>query len=826
MKILAKRLLWVMLFVDLCCAGAMANDYANNLATLSVTPYKDGIELRQARRHLDSVRRAEHRPTVALVLCGGGAKGASQIGVMKVIEELDIPIDFICGTSIGGLLGGLFAMGYDAAFVEDLMRNADWAKMLSDKIDQENSPLTHRLYKSKYQLSFPFHYEDKAADTKIRDKERKGDLSTQSGIDALASSLPSGIAFGLNVNNLLSSVSVGYHDSTSFANLPIPFYCVATEMVSCKTKYWGSGDLKKAMRSTMSIPGLFTPVRTQGLVLCDGGSRNNFPVDIAKAVGADIIIGIDLSDPYLTVSTINNVGTIMGQYFNMLGRESYERTRKMPDVYIHPDLHGYGMMSFETEAVDSMIRRGYEAGMKHYGELLKIKKKVGNASRKLCRRPAVDINRQSVELASVRFDGIPQTDAKVLLRKTGLHLGDKVCAEDLENAVAFIQGTGAVESVSYSLHGKKEPYNLVFNCVSAPTDRFGVGLRLDSEVWADLALHYGWNVNKLFGPKINLHGRLGISQSLYAKFSWDFGKTAVNFDAVISNYNVRFKSAPYVDYFSMDMSYWTHQEKIFFSLDDYYKFNFSAGLRNRYFNITRTSQGLLLGQELSIGNYLGVYANLKYGTLDRQYFPNSGLEMRADISCDFTRPGNDTFSPIVAESFDIKGVVPCCDFFAIIPDFHLRWIQDRYSNPVDASGNAVREFSLCHRNCFGGTIPGRYFEQQIPFCGMDHISLCTLSVPTAESCQFCDDVAVLNLDFRFNVAKNWYVSAMGGYVHMAQNLKSFFRYNEYIRDIFGAAVQGSYSTLFGPISVRLNWCNRTGVFKDDWGFYISAGFDF
>jgi len=818
-----------LLFLTLSCLKAAANNYDNNLATLSVTPYKDRLELNQVKSHLDKVRQTEKRPTVALVLCGGGAKGAAQIGVMKVIEELDIPIDFVCGTSIGGLLGGLYAVGYDSAFIEDLMRNADWSEMLTDKIDQDNYSMYTRKYRSTYQLTFPLHYADDVfheTDGKLHIGEKNADLTTKTGIASLASSLPSGIAYGLNVNNLLSSLTVGYHDSTSFARLPIPFYCVATEMVSCKSKYWGSGDLKKAMRSTMSIPGLFTPVRTQGLVLCDGGSRDNFPVDIAKAVGADIIIGIDLTDPYNTVSTINNVGTIMGQYFNMLGRESYETTKKMADIYIHPDLHGYGMMSFDTEAVDSMIMRGYKAGMQHYKELKKVKQSVGKAHKKLYNKPAVNINQRPITLSGISFKGVSEQDAKVLERKIGSVEGQQVSAEDLNKAISMIQGTGAVESVTYSLKGKKEPYNLVFNCVSAPTDRVGIGLRLDSEIWAELALHYGWNANKLFGPKIDVHGRLGISQSLYAKFTWDFGITAINFDASIANYNVNFKSAQSLGDFSLDLSYWTHQEKLFFSLDKYYKFDLKTGLRNRYFNIRKASAGLLYDPSLAIGNYLGVFANLNYNTFDNMYFPTSGMEMRADIACDFTRPGNDTFSPIVAESFDIKGVIPCCDFIALIPDFHFRFIQDKYNNPADDAGNSVREYSLCHRNYFGGSIPGRYFEQQIPFCGMDNITLCTLSSSTSDCVQVCDNLAVLNLDLRFNVAKNWYVSALGGYVHMARDIKSFFTYNDQIRDIFGCALQGSYNTLFGPITLKFDWCNRNKVFKEDWGMYISMGFNF
>ena len=152
-------------------------------------------------------------------------------------------------------------------------------------------------------------------------------------------SLPSGFVQGLNVNSIFTSISVGYSDSLSFMDLPIPFLCVATDLVSGRAKVWHSGDINTAMRSTMSIPGLFTPVRTDGMVLVDGGMRNNFPADLAQSLGADLILGIELSDKEKDYNSIHNLADILWQGVDMLGNDSFRRNIKITDIRIKPDLH-------------------------------------------------------------------------------------------------------------------------------------------------------------------------------------------------------------------------------------------------------------------------------------------------------------------------------------------------------------------------------------------------------------------------------------------------------------------------------------------------------
>ncbi|MBP5625626.1 MAG: patatin-like phospholipase family protein, partial [Bacteroidales bacterium] len=367
-----------------CCAiallltglSAVAQNYPNGLSTNSVDPRTDAVVIRQVRQRLNRIRNTEKRPIVGLVLSGGGAKGAAQVGALKYIEELGIPIDFVCGTSIGGLVGGFYALGYRSADLEELFRSQDWSVMLTDRIPVDYIPYSTKMDQATYLLTFPFHYpasrDEAQVSYSLHDRRLRDALPDRSGAGRLAASLPAGYAYGFNVNNLLSSMSAGYQDSLSFATLPIPYMCVAGDIVSSQAKNWGSGHITTAMRSTMSIPGLFNPVRTDGMVLVDGGVRNNFPTDIAKAVGADYLIGIELSDASPEYADINNIGDILGQFITMLGQDSFNKNVGMSDVFIKPDLHEFNMLSFNLGAVDTMLVRGYKAAEAQRAGLLAI----------------------------------------------------------------------------------------------------------------------------------------------------------------------------------------------------------------------------------------------------------------------------------------------------------------------------------------------------------------------------------------------------------------------------------------------------------------------
>ena len=211
---------------------------------------------------------------------------------------------------------------------------------LSDNVDRKYVPYSRIRYKEKFLFSFPFYYRSDDYKAFLQgDMPFSAGLSRQLHLGAgeqkqslsdilrgnLLGSLPSGFVFGQNVNQIITSRSIGYSDSTDFFKFPIPFACVATDMVSGKAKVWHSGSINQAMRSTMSIPGLFAPVRTDGMVLVDGGMRNNFPVNIAREMGADIVIGVDLSDASMKADQIANLGDIFMSAIDLFSNDAFEQ---------------------------------------------------------------------------------------------------------------------------------------------------------------------------------------------------------------------------------------------------------------------------------------------------------------------------------------------------------------------------------------------------------------------------------------------------------------------------------------------------------------------
>ena len=320
-----RRIVLCLLLVIVSFAARSQN---SELVNVSYDPKGDSIFFVKTHRYFEKIRQKEHRPTVALVLAGGGARGTAHIGVMKFLEEKGIPIDFVAGTSMGGLMGGLYSMGYSADEIDQLIRGIDWDVMMSDEIPTEYYSYDQKRYKSTYILSFPF------------DKEK------------FIKSLPTGVKNGLNIYNMMSSVSVGYQGDLDFMDLPIPFCCVAAEIATQTEKHWTSGSLISALRSTMSILGYFRPVRVDSMILSDGGTKNNFPVDVAKAAGADIIIGVELYMPR-EHSEINNIADVLLQTTQYSGSlEAHNRAMKNSTVYITPDLTGYTSLSFGTEEVN------------------------------------------------------------------------------------------------------------------------------------------------------------------------------------------------------------------------------------------------------------------------------------------------------------------------------------------------------------------------------------------------------------------------------------------------------------------------------------------
>ena len=770
----------------------------------SVDPVSDSIAVEQMRERMARIRK--ERPTVALVLSGGGAKGAAHVGVIRYLEELNIPVDMVLGTSMGGLVGALYSLGYTPDQMDTLMRSIDWNWALSDRLSRKYISYHDMKYKEKFMLSIPFYYEKDYYKAKLADDVKfglpmkyQGDFHIgadyMDGADFLKSnllgSLPSGYIYGQNVSNLISSLTVGYQDSVDFKELPRPYVSVAADMVSGKAKIWHSGKINDAMRSTMSIPGMFAPVRTDGMVLVDGGLRDNYPTMLAKEMGADIIIGVDLSQGRRTFSEVNNIGDIIGQGIDMLGRDAYERNVDVPDVKINPDLREYNMMSFNPTAIDTIMVRGYRAARSQSEALKAVAARTNVSSAKV---PLVEGRRRdSLYISEIDVIGVPPKEKALLMDRLKIDLNERISRKDIDVIVDRIYGTQAYDYVTYELLGKEEPYRLVLNCRKGPIHQFGLGVRADTEEIVSVLLNIGLNTHKLQGHSFDFTGK--VAANPYASLRWSYDTPKVPTVNVMAS--VRWTDMNMLNFGDnrLSLSYLMAKQEVYLSNMNWKLFSMRTGLRNEIINIRNIKSSQIIGHydfdQLS-NDFISIFAEAMADTFDDGYFPQKGFA--AGVTYNWTFGGfPNTFDNFHTIRAGAKTVVTGGDVFAFIPSFNLRFLLGP-------------NIPVAYFNAIGGFLPGRYVDQQIPFVGITNLSAMK------------NILTVYRTDFRFRISRNHYVTGIVNYVRDSDDFKSYVKGPGH----FGAALQYSYDTIFGPLSINVQWSDMTRKV----GVYMSAGYNF
>ena len=770
---------------------------------------KDAAAVRQIRYRMAQIRKS--RPTVALVLSGGGAKGAATVGVLKYLEQYDLPVDMVVGTSIGGLVGGMYALGYNADYLDSLFKNMDWSVALSDKVDREYIPYSRIRYKEKYLLSFPFYYKQDDYKNFIQGdmpfapgRSRQLHLGASDGQDlsdlargSLLGSLPSGFVFGQNVNQIITSRTVGYSDSTDFFKLPIPFACVATDMASGKAKIWHSGSLNLAMRSTMSIPGLFAPVRTGGMVLVDGGMRNNFPVNIARQMGADIIIGVDLSGENASAAEIQNLGDIMMSTMNLFDDDAFNWNIQNVDVRIHPDLKGYNMLSFNAEAVDTMYMRGYKAAQEMKPQLDAVRHRLGKARHRLNGKPAVDLGAHPVVIGDVDIVGVDQKEEEYILSQMYVKPGSIASKRIIEADVATIFGKGSYDYVTYELRGKEEPYTLRILCKKGPMHQLGFGARIDTQDLVSILLNVGLNTHAMRGHSLDLTGR--ISTNPYADVHYAYNAPRFATFNARATFRYTNENRFVVRANNPSMSLFSTTQELFLSNMRWYTMDVKLGIRNRYAKlyslISSAESGIHYDIDPGEGvDYPGAFLEGRVETLDNGYFPTKGVSAGLGVEAftDALVPNSNKNWFLVA-SGDGKFPV-AAGRFTLVPQFAFRFVLGQETAP------------LIYRNVLGGDIVGRYMDQQIPFIGVNSASIQG------------SNIAMARIDARYQLWKNHYAAAFANIAYDFDAFKTFTSGTW----LAGFGLGYSYNSIAGPLKAIVHWSNITGKV----GLYLSFGYSF
>jgi len=763
------------------------------------------------------------RPKIGLALGGGGAKGMSQVGVLKVMAEVGIPIDYISGTSIGSIMGAMTALGYSADQLDSIVRNIDWAQYMRDDVPDKYLSYQAREDKSKYLLTIPF-----STDRTLRQGINK--ITGREDIKKISvlSTLPAGLVSGNSIMNLLNTLAVGYQDSLNFIkDLPIPFSCVAINLVDGSQEVITSGKLPYAIRSSMAIPGVFPPVRSKGKVLIDGGMVNNFPVDVCRQMGADIVIGVNLANEKASEDELNSLPQLLGQLLNVLTSPTTAENVKLCNIYVHPDMQGFSSMSFDSESVDELISRGYAAADAQRENFIKLKQLLDkfpaspDKGKKF--RKAKSVMTSTIIIDSISIEGYTPAEQQWLLRKMGIKKGEAYQGRVLEEATSLLKGMGLFRNVSFDLSPsiQQDHYNVTYRLEKSESHYLKLGLRFDTKEVVAAFLNFGWNENRIQGfrfglnaklsynPDINVYGSYCAPALVRATFDYNFRKSEYSLwsngqEIGTRKYNMQmlrlyvsqFRTSPVG--FKLGLAAEHYVTSIMYNLDQ-------TGERFSY-------------PSAKFG-YLKAFGEFGVNNLDKEYFSTRGI--KADVKAEwyFSDFGankrydiNEKFRGFGTARLRFRSYIPTFDGrFVIAPQVYMRSLFGP-SYPIEGGYNEL------HWSYFGGDIPGRYIEDQLPFIGTNSVQFAN------------NNVAVGRVDFRFNVVGPHYVSLLANGLYSFEFSK--IRGGQYVdMTRWGAALRYSLDMPFGPVYVDFLWSNKSQFSylsgkQSYFGLYLSAGFNF
>lgn len=726
---------------------------------------------------------APGRPKVALVLCGGGAKGAAHIGVLKVLEEVGMPIDMIVGTSIGGLVGGIYAMGYSADEIDEIVSGCDWKYLLSDNTSRRDASFAQKTNEAKYLLRVPF-YNINTDKNSVKE-------------DSPISKLPAGLISGQNVFNFLNGLSMGYQQAMDFSDLPIPFACVAADLSKGEAVVLKSGVLPVAMRATMAIPGVFAPVELNGKVLVDGGIINNFPVDVAREMGADIVIGVDIQNDSTSPENLKSIPQVLNQMIGLMGNETYMRNVKDVDILIKPDVSKYGTYSFNKEAIAQLVVNGYVAANEKSDELRQLARRLNTISigEKEFKGPkATEVIRDTFCFKAVTINGVQKKNEHWLRRLSGLKPGIKLSGSDINRGISILMGTKAFISANYVVLDKgSENEELVVYLRKGPTNVLAVGARYDSEEAAALLVHLGIREYDLLGSKIGITGRLSYNpygEIDYSYTSKDFPKVGLSYMVGGVDMNI-YKSTEHQNTLSFIF------QRAQFSFSNIYlrNFNFEGGVRVEHFDFNKYLKANIpdgyVGYGLDDNSYLSYYVQALMDTRDDSYFATRGMAFDAGASFYHT-DFNSGFSSFGAVQLELGGVVGITDGLALIPSLRGRVIIGDCDE-------------IPYLNFVGGTEPGRYVSQQMPFIGVNYANVVYSST------------VIGRIDLRQRLGNRHYIYGMANYLRSSAGFDGLFARSAMGR--WGVGVKYSYDSPIGPLSLNVHWSD----FDHRVGAYVSLG---
>lgn len=706
------------------------------------------------------------RPKIGLVLSGGGAKGVAHIGVLKVLEEAGIPIDYISGTSMGAIIGGLYSIGYSAAELDSMVREQDWMFLLTDQIQRSYRSFDTKYHTEHYLVNVPLGNHQKI-------------------------SAPSGIVKGQSILNKFTSLTTGFHQIKSFDDLPIPFACVAGDLVKGQEVVIREGNLPLAMRTSMSVPGVFEPVYRDGMALIDGGVFNNFPVDVCKEMGADITIGVDLSTEAFRNPEYKDLMEIANRIPFLLGQEKYRKNKQEVTLYMNPGLKGYTSADFKPEAIDTMIAMGERVARQHWNQIMQLKKSIGDYT--YVKKSRNSIQKIDDTIDEIRFEGLETIDEKSLYRMMRISPKKTLSFSEAEDLSSILQGLGLFDTVVYSIvENEKGKHMLVFSVHEKNKGNIGIGVHLNTEDIASVLLNAEGTVgdrkkhNISATAKINKNAWLNLDYNLRVK---DMNRLGLSYNIAYTDFKVKNHNEDLGH-----LSYLNNRMAMYLRNDSRRNLRYKFGVQYDWFNnISSWYTTDYTRYEIGNEHFLSCRMDLEYDKMDNREIPTGGVNIRfmPEIYMNgLFGSGCYMFFPL---TFRVKAAYSVNSRICILPEVFGRFVVGDKISPL-------------LNNFVGGECYDRYIPGQQAFYGIHNTEI-------------LEKMALgYRVNFRFRIFDKHYVSCIGNYMVHDDKMKNLFNG----KDFWGAGLKYSYDSFLGPVSATIDYSSRT----KDVGFYASAGFYF
>ncbi len=715
---------------------------------------------------------AQKRAKVAVVLSGGGAKGMAHIGVLKVLERAGIPVDIITGTSMGSIIGGLYSIGYNAHALDSMVRVQDWSYVITDKEDMRRQSLNDRQKQNTYLYS---------TGLAIGKQDKQG----------------GGIIKGKNLAELFQQLCVGFTDSLDFSrDLRIPFACVATNIIDNSEVDFHSGRLPQAMRASMAIPAAFSPVRIGDMVLVDGGLKNNYPADIAREMGAEVIIGVTVQGTPKVAEDMNSTMSILSQIIDVNCKNKLDENLAITDLHLQVDTKGYGSASFSQAAIDTLIRRGEELAMSHWDDIIALKKRIGidESFRPTILhplRPKVMTEKQRV--TSYTFENMTPQAERFLRQKFHLDRNDSIDAKLTQELTTSMRVDLFYQTAECRLVPEGDGVHVVLTAGNRKSVQLHAGVRFDTEEYA--AVQLGLDIPMKTTVPVNADITLRLGKRMMAR-----GEITVHprsFTRPTLSYTFHRNDVDI--YMDGDLDYnirYNQFQAEFLPINfDLRHFNLQMGLRWDYMHY-RNKLGSETAMQVTLENehFYSYRARLNYNSEDDWYFPSRGSRFKAEYAylTDNFAQLND--KPGMSEvNVNWRTSLSIGSRFTLQPMLYGRLLFGSTIPPV---------FS----NTIGGDWFGHYVEQQMPFAGIGNIEYANHQFVAAQ------------LQAQQRIGGNSYVLLRVAGAQHANRLKELLDY----RTLLGGQIAYYYNTIVGPVGATVGYSNRT---KKPY-FYINLGYEF